>query len=50
MKIQIEYDSSWRNSFLGGSNNEPLPSKGREFLGSMTNLKKEGNFKACESN
>lgn len=49
MKIQIEYDSSWRNSFLDGSNNEPLPSKGREFLGSMTNLKREGNFKACES-
>tara|TARA_R110001592_G_scaffold347466_2_gene641008 strand:+ start:3766 stop:4782 length:1017 start_codon:yes stop_codon:yes gene_type:complete len=49
MKIFIEYDSSWRNSFLDGSNNEPLPSKGREFLGSMTNLKKEGNFKACET-
>ncbi|QPT40040.1 Uncharacterised protein [Oligella ureolytica] len=45
MKITIDYDSSWRNSFLGGSNNEPVPKKGREFLGSMTNLKKEGNFK-----
>lgn len=45
MKITIDYDSCWRNSFLGGSNNEPLPKKGREFLGSMTNLKKEGNFK-----
>ena len=45
MKITIDYDSCWRNSFLGGSNNEPLPSKGREFVGSMTNLKKEGNFK-----
>jgi hypothetical protein len=45
MKIIIEYDSCWRNSFLNGSNNEPVPKKGREFLGSMTNLKKEGNFK-----
>lgn len=48
MKITIEYDSCWRNSFLGGSNNEPLPKKGREFLGSMTNLKKDGNFKTCD--
>lgn len=48
MKITIEYNSCWRNSFLGGSNNEPLPKKGREFLGSMTNLKKEGNFKTCD--
>ncbi|WP_351122271.1 type I-Fv CRISPR-associated protein Cas5fv [Shewanella sp. T24-MNA-CIBAN-0130] len=49
MKITIEYDSCWRNSFLGGSNNEPVPKKGREFLGSMTSLKKEGNFKVCEN-
>ncbi|SQH77674.1 conserved protein of unknown function [Shewanella benthica] len=49
MKITIEYDSCWRNSFLGGSNNEPLPKKGREFLGSMAKLKKEGNFKICDS-
>lgn len=49
MKITIDYDSCWRNSFLGGSNNEALPKKGREFLGSMTNLKKEGNFKVCEN-
>lgn len=49
MKIIIDYDSCWRNSFLGGSNNEPLPKKGREFVGSMTNLKAEGNFKVCES-
>ncbi|EKO3563960.1 hypothetical protein P0E95_000282 [Vibrio metschnikovii] len=49
MKITIEYDSCWRNSFLGGSNNDPVPKKGREFLGSMTNLKKEGNFKVCET-
>lgn len=44
MKILIDYDSSWRNSFLNGSNAEPLPNKGRAFIGSMTNLKKEGNF------
>jgi len=44
MKIIIEYESSWRNSFLNGSNNEALPKKGREFIGSMTNLGKEGNF------
>jgi len=49
MKITIDYDSCWRNSFLGGSNNEPLPKKGREFVGSMTSLKAEGNFKVCES-
>lgn len=45
MKIFIEYESSWRNSFLDGSNNEPLPKKGRKFVGSMTNLKIEENFK-----
>lgn len=44
MKITIDYESSWRNSFLDGSNNEPLPKSGRKFIGSMTNLKKEGNF------
>lgn len=49
MKITVEYDSCWRNAFLGGSNNEPVPKKGREYLGSMTNLKKEGNFKVCET-
>ena len=45
MKIIIDYESSWRNSFLDGDNNEPLPKKGRDFIASMTNLKKEGNFK-----
>ncbi|MBE0484273.1 MAG: hypothetical protein IBX52_12320 [Bacterioplanes sp.] len=49
MKITVEYDSCWRNSFLGGSNNEPVPKKGREYLGSMKSLKKEGNFKVCET-
>ncbi len=44
MKIIIEYESSWRNSFLDGCNNEALPKKGRGFIGSMTNLKNEENF------
>jgi len=45
MKIVIDYDSSWRNSFLEGDNNEPLPKKGRKFVGSMTSLRKPENFK-----
>lgn len=45
MKITIEYESSWRNSFLDGSNNEPLPKKGRKFIGSMTELKKPENYR-----
>lgn len=44
MKITIEYEASWRNSFLDGSNNEELPKTGRKFIGSMTNLKKTENF------
>ena len=44
MKIVIEYESSWRNSFLSGNNNEELPKKGRDFIGSMTNLRQEANF------
>lgn len=44
MKITIEYEASWRNSFLDGSNNEPLPKNGRNFIGSMTTLKQAGNF------
>jgi hypothetical protein len=44
MKVIIDYEASWRNSFLDGDNNEPLPKKGRGFIGSMTTLKKEGNF------
>lgn len=43
MKITIEYESSWRNSFLEGCNNEPLPKQKdggtyRKFIGSMKNL------------
>ena len=48
MKIIIEYESAWRNSFLEGSNNEELPKKGRKFVGSMTNLRKPENFKQRE--
>ena len=44
MKIEIKYKSSWRNSFLDGSNNDPLPKGGRKFVASMTNLKKEDNY------
>jgi hypothetical protein len=40
MRITIKYEASWRNSFLDGSNNEPLPRNGRKFIGSMTTLKK----------
>lgn len=48
MEIKIKYESSWRNSFLDGSNNEPLPKKGRNFIGSMTELKNEGNYISSE--
>lgn len=44
MKILIEYESSWRNSFLDGSNNEALPKKGRSFVASMTELRNAENF------
>jgi hypothetical protein len=41
MRISIKYEASWRNSFLDGSNNEPLPKNGRGFIGSMTTLGKK---------
>src|SRR5690554_2462695 len=44
MKITIDYESAWRNSFLDGSNDEPLPKHGRNFVASMTELKKEENY------
>ena len=44
MKIAIEYEASWRNSFLDGSNNESLPNEGRKFIGSMTSLKTAENY------
>ena len=43
MRITIKYEASWRNSFLDGSNNEPLPKNGRGFIGSMTSLAKREN-------
>lgn len=43
MRITIKYEASWRNSFLSGSNNEPLPKGGRTFVGSMTTLGKRDN-------
>lgn len=47
MRITIKYEASWRNSFLDGSNSEPLPKGGRTFVGSMTTLGKrdsQGNY------
>lgn len=40
MKISIEYESSWRNSFLEDvdGNNKPLPKKGRKFIASGQNI------------
>lgn len=43
MRITIKYDASWRNSFLAGSNNEPLPKGGRDFVGSMKKLAERDN-------
>lgn len=40
MQILINYDSSWRNSFLNGDNNAPVPKGGRYYIGSMTELNK----------
>ncbi|PSJ18860.1 type I-Fv CRISPR-associated protein Cas5fv [Nitrosomonas supralitoralis] len=40
MRITIKYEAAWQNSFLDGSNSEPLPKAGRSFVGSMTNLSK----------
>ena len=39
-----DYEASWRNSFLDGVNDEPLPKKGRKFVASMTELGKSQNF------
>ena len=44
MKIVVDYESSWRNSFLDGSNDQPLPKKGRNFVASMTELNKPQNY------
>lgn len=47
MRITIKYEASWRNSFLDGSNNEPLPKGGRAFVGSMTTLGKRDSQGKC---
>lgn len=50
MQIIIEYEASWRNSFLDGTNNEELPpkgkdrKKGRNFIASNKKLNAD-NFK-----
>lgn len=44
MRIIIDYEASWRNSFLDGSNDEPLPKKGRNYVASMTELRKPENY------
>lgn len=44
MQITIAYDSSWRNSFLDGDNNEPVPKKGRKYKASITSLNQEANY------
>lgn len=49
MRITIEYESCWRNSFLGGSNDAPTPKGGRTFVASIQKLKRDpGNFKPRE--
>lgn len=40
MELLIAYHSKWGNSFLSGSNNEPLPKKGRDFCASMKEMRK----------
>jgi hypothetical protein len=46
MEIIIEYESSWRNSFLedGDGNNKPLPSKGRKYMACGQALGNSKNF------
>lgn len=42
LELVISYDSSWRASFLAGSNNEPVK-KSRKFIGTQAALKKPEN-------
>ncbi|PHS58741.1 MAG: hypothetical protein COB17_01995 [Sulfurimonas sp.] len=44
MQIDIEYEASWRNSFLDGSNDEMIPKTGRKYIASITSLKTQGNY------
>ncbi|PSV00693.1 type I-Fv CRISPR-associated protein Cas5fv [Photobacterium kishitanii] len=50
MLITVDYESSYRNSFLDGSNNEPIPKKGRSFCASSKSLNdtKKVNYKKRE--
>ena len=41
MRIIIEYDSIWKNSFLDGSNACKLPKKGRKYIASGASLNKK---------
>jgi len=45
MKIEISYVGSWRNKFLDGDNNSPLPKNGRKYIASSKHLK--NNFMYC---
>jgi len=38
MRIIIEYDSCWQNSVLDGSNHQPLPKRGRNFVATSESL------------
>lgn len=49
MRITVQYEASWKNSFLGGSNNEPIPKNGRKFIGSMTSLSKRNTEGRCSN-
>ena len=44
MRITIDYEASWRNSFLDGDNNLPIPKQGRKYIGSGQELSKAGNY------
>lgn len=44
MKILIDYEASWRNSFLDGDNNIPVPKGGRTYIASITELKAKENY------
>ena len=39
MRIIINYNNIWNNSFLDGDNNEPLPKKGRKYIAAGKSLK-----------
>jgi hypothetical protein len=40
MDISIKFEGSWRNSFLDGDNNVPIPKGGRNYIASSQMLKK----------